>query len=173
MPWHPVGRRVWSRLLPVALFRFDLLPAQFLVLGAWFWFSALCNVVLAELICNLHTMAIIVTNHTGEDMPRFATPMTDKEEFYLRQIISAVNFRTGGDLNDFLHGYLNYQIEHHVWPDLSMRQYQRAQPRLEALCEKHGIPYRQESVWTRIRKTVAVVVGRRDMLRFEELQSPS
>merc|ERR1712070_283632 len=32
--------------------------------------------------------------------------------YYMRQVTSSVNFRTGGDLNDFMHGWLNYQIEH-------------------------------------------------------------
>jgi hypothetical protein len=35
-----------------------------------------------------------------------------------------VNFNTGSDANDYLHGWLNYQIEHHMFPDLSMLSYQ-------------------------------------------------
>jgi len=41
-------------------------------------------------------------------------------------------------VNDFLHGWLNYQIEHHVWPSLSALSYQRAQPELKSICEKYG-----------------------------------
>jgi fatty acid desaturase len=40
----------------------------------------------------------------------------------------SVNYKTGSDLNDFMHGYLNYQIEHHIWPDLTMLSYKKAQP---------------------------------------------
>ncbi len=32
------------------------------------------------------------------------------DEFYLRAVIGSANFRTGGDFNDFVHGWLNYQI---------------------------------------------------------------
>jgi cytidylate kinase len=42
-------------------------------------------------------------------------------------VVSSANFRTGGDYNDFWHGWLNYQIEHHVWPNLSALSYQRGQ----------------------------------------------
>ena len=49
----------------------------------------------------------------------------------MRQVLGSTNFRTGGDVNDFLHGWLNYQIEHHLWPDLSPRQLQFAQPLTE------------------------------------------
>ena len=55
---------------------------------------------------------------------------------------------------DFWHGFLNYQIEHHVYPDLSMLQYQKGAPRLKAICDKH------ESVFERFRKTVDIMVGR-------------
>jgi len=58
-------------------------------------------------------------------------------------VISSANYRTGGDLNDFMHGWLNYQVEHHVWPSLSMLSYQKGQPELKAICEKYGVPYVQ------------------------------
>jgi hypothetical protein len=37
---------------------------------------------------------------------------------------------------------------------------------VRALCEKYGVPYVQESVWTRVRKMVDVVVGKTSMRRF-------
>lgn len=58
------------------------------------------------------------------------------------------------------------EIEHHVWPDLSMRQYQLAAPRLRNICERYGVPYVQESVWTRLRKTVDVMIGKGTMREF-------
>lgn len=54
----------------------------------------------------------------------------------------------------------NYQIEHHLWLDLSLRQYQRIQPRVRALCLAHGIPYKQVSVFRRLAASVDVIVGR-------------
>ena len=100
------------------------------------------NIILAELLTNLHSFIVIVTNHSGEDLYRFNTHVEPKTgEFYLRQIISSVNFDTGGDINDFLHGWLNYQIEHHLFPDLSMLQYRKAQPMVKELCKKYNIPY--------------------------------
>ena len=125
----------------------------------------LANSLLAELITNAHSFLVIVTNHAGEDMHRFDAPMGHKAEFYRRQVVGSTNFATGGDLNDFLHGWLNYQIEHHLFPDLPMRQYARIQPEVKAICAKHGVPYVQESVWVRLRKTVAVAIGDASMIR--------
>lgn len=58
------------------------------------------------------------------------------------------------------------QIEHHVWPDLSMLQYQKGAPKLKAICEKHGVPYVQENVFERLRKTVDIMVGKTTMRAF-------
>ena len=51
------------------------------------------------------------------------------------------------DLNDFMHGWLNYQIEHHAFPQLSMLSYQKSAPQMRALCAKHNVPYVQHSVF--------------------------
>ena len=127
---------------------------------------------MAEILTNIHTFIIITTNHTGDDLSVFEKVSRKRAEFYIRQIIGSVNYRTGSDLNDFLHGWLNYQIEHHVWPDLSMRQYKLAQPRLREICERHGVPYVQESVWKHLRKTVRVMTGRETQLPAVILDRP-
>ena len=68
---------------------------------------------------------------------------------------------------DYVHGWLNYQIEHHMWPDMSMLAYQRAAPKVKALCAKYGVPYVQENVFERLRKTLQIGVGTRNMLVWE------
>ena len=98
----------------------------------------------------------------------------------MRQVTSSVNFRTGNgvgkhphgflaDLNDFHHGWLNYQIEHHVWPDLSMLSYQKAAPLLRDICMKHNVPYVQESVFLRLVKTVNIMTGKASMRRYPNM----
>jgi fatty acid desaturase len=175
-PDGPLTREEWREVLlsgfaPYAAWNFVLLPALFLPLGAWASFSVLCNSLLAEIITNVHTFLVVGPNHTGEDLYRFDSKPENKGERYLQQVIGSANYRTGGDLNDYLHLWLNYQIEHHIFPDLSMLQYQRIQPQVRALCEKHGIPYVQESVWTRARKMVDVVVGKSSMRRLVRRES--
>jgi hypothetical protein len=44
-----------------------------------------------------------------------------------------------------------------------MLQYQTAQPQVKALCAKYGIPYAQEPLWARTRKTLAIMVGTESM----------
>jgi fatty acid desaturase len=148
--------RCW---LPYASWHFAAVPAMYWPLGPVAVFNVFLNSILAEFMTNLHTFVVITTNHAGDDLWRFDTKVGSKAEFQFRQVLGSVNFDTGGDVNDFLHGWLNYQIEHHVWPDLSMLQYQRIQPHLKALCQEFGVPYAQESVFKRLRKTLDIMTG--------------
>ena len=161
--WSPLserGRGFWRRsVLPYALFRFGLLPALFLPLGKAAWLAALGNSLLAEWLANAHSFLIIVPNHTGADVPRFSNRCRGKAEFYRQQVLGTVNYPGGSDWKDFLLGYLNYQIEHHLWPDLPMLKYREAAPELKAICRRHGVPYVEESVFRRFGRTWAVMMG--------------
>lgn len=164
------GRAFWARVvLPYVALRFLLLPALFFPLGPTAAVSVLLNSVLAEILTNLHTFLIVVPNHAGDDLHRFDAPTTDRAEFYVRQVLGSTNFRTGGALNDFLHGFLNYQIEHHLWPDASPLLYQRAAPEVRAICARHGVPYVQQSVWTRLGKVLDIMTGASSMVRSRTL----
>lgn len=172
-PFTRPGRTTWWRCyLPYVALHFVLLPLPFLAISTWAWAFALTNRLLAEVLTNVHSWLIIVPNHAGEDVHRFDEPMRGRAEFYLRQIVGTVNYKTGGFWNDFLHGWLNYQIEHHLFPDLTLRQYALAQPRVEAICEKHGVPYLQESIGQRVRAVVRVLVGDDTMPRWPLREEP-
>jgi fatty acid desaturase len=153
------GRAFLGSLVPYALARFVAAPAAFLPLGPWASASVLLNSLGAEVLTNLHTFAVIVPNHAGSDVWRFDAPLHDKHEFFVRQTIGSANCKGGNDVADFLLGYLNYQIEHHLWPDLPPLKYRQAQPRVQAICAKHGVPYVIESVFARVQRMLAIMVG--------------
>ena len=119
-------------VLPYAFFMFVLVPgATYVLLGAQCARTALYASLFADVATNIHSFIIIACNHAGDDLYRFATPVTAKsDEFMLRAVIGSANFHTGfdfgapgsfkADLVDFMQGWLNYQIEHHMFPDMSM-----------------------------------------------------
>ena len=155
--------------LPYAGIHFVLFPALYLPLGPVAALSALVNSLGAEALTNVHTFCVVGPNHTGDDLYRFDERPASRGEGMVRQILGSVNYRTGGDLVDYAHLWLNYQIEHHLFPDLPMRSYRAAAPRVKALCEKHGIPYVQESVWSRVKQLALVCVGTKSMQRVAKL----
>ena len=169
--WLPVSE--WGLdfrlrcVAPYALMRFGLVPALFLPFGQAAWFAVLCNSLLAEVLANVHTFFIIGPNHSGADVPRFSNQCRGKAEFYVQQIVGTVNYPGGRDWKDYLQGYLNYQIEHHVWPDLPMLKYRQAAPELKAICRRHGVPYVEESVFRRFAHTWAVMMGNAEPPRID------
>ena len=139
-PWT---KGLFYVLTPYFTFTFVLMP---LTWGCVSWIifghgneafqNALLNVVIAEIMTNLHSFCMVVPNHAGDDLYRFDTPCTPRSgEFYLRQIISSANFSAGSDLIDIPHGFLNYQIEHHLFPNLSMLSCRRAMPKVKEICK--------------------------------------
>jgi fatty acid desaturase len=164
-PWSAEGRTQWWRLLdplraqgreywlhgvlPYGLFRFVLMPAL----------NVLLTSLLAEAFTNVQAFATIVPNHAGDDLARFGTPAVDRAEFYVRQVSSSVNFTSPGAWSDFLQGGLNFQIEHHLWSDLPLSKYREYSGRVQAICERHGVPYRKEALHRRIGKVMHVFLG--------------
>mmetsp|Transcript_21555 Transcript_21555/g.27200 ORF Transcript_21555/g.27200 Transcript_21555/m.27200 type:complete len:429 (+) Transcript_21555:32-1318(+) len=159
---------------PYFLLHFFVMPLPLLFIGQYLgrddmFANAVKNLFLAEILTNLHGFVAVVTNHAGDDMYRFregCRPFSGS--FYLRQVLASVDFDYGTDLVDFLHGWLNYQIEHHMWPNLSMLSYQKAAPIVREICDRHGVPYIKENVFWRVKKTVDIMVGSSSMKWFPE-----
>ena len=124
---------------PYIFFRMVLPTVGAYLFAGWIGvFNAVSNIILTELWANVHSWASIVPNHAGDDMYKFATHVKpNSATFYMRQIIGSVDYHTGSDpsypalvnnLIDGMQGWLNYQIEHHCFPNLSMISYRTAQP---------------------------------------------
>ena len=161
---------------PYLFGHFFLLPLPVLAIGWGLggqaqglrWFGhAVMNLLLADVVTNIHSFIAIATNHAGNDLYKFDRSCApNSATFYLRQVVSSANFRTGSDTNDFMQGWLNYQVEHHLWPSLSALSYQKAQPQVAEICEKYGVPYIQENVFLRLKKTVDIMVGKADQRTY-------
>lgn len=167
-PFTKNGRELWKNyILPYGLFQFVFLPLLFLPFGLSSVLSAFIFLVIAEIMTNLHSFLVIVPNHSAEDIYQFSTPHKTQGEYYLRQIMGSVNYNTGSDFIDFMHGFLNYQIEHHLFPNMPLSFYQEMQPLVKEVCKKHNIEYRQESVFKRMRMTLELMVGKTKVLRID------
>ena len=126
------------------------------------------NYIIADIFCNVHTFVIILPNHAGRDMYVYRTPVTAKsDEWFLRQCISSANYTSGNNTSDYLQGWLNYQIEHHLFPDLSAYEYQLIHHQVRDVCHKYGVPYVCENVFVRLWKTVKIMTGEENIPYYE------
>ena len=153
-------RRLWlSCYFPYATVTFILIPLAFLPFGKWVVLSVLINRLLAEFLTNFHSFLVIAPNHAGEDLYRFDYRYKGRGEFAVNQVISSCNYHCGSPIGDYLQIWLNYQIEHHIFPRLPMIRYRECQPVVKEICERHGVPYVQEPVWKRFWRMVQIMVG--------------
>ena len=113
--------------LPYALYNFVLKPSPLLAAAAACWAldaqdgrrafmaaygNALANLLIADVLTNIHSYIAIVPNHAGPDLYRWTThckPLSGA--FYIRAVVSSANYSAGCDLLDASQGFLNYQIE--------------------------------------------------------------
>jgi hypothetical protein len=112
--FYSFGELVTVVLAPYFLFHFFITPLPYLALGqhcgygTMFYWNAVKNLFLAEFLTNAHGFLAVVTNHAGDDMYRFRRACRPfSASFYLRQVLASVDYNTGTDTVDFLHGWLS------------------------------------------------------------------
>ena len=62
-------------------------------------------------------------------------------DFAERQVRSSVNYACDSPVVSYAVGYLNFQIEHHLFPGLHPLWYPRLAPLVRRVCEARGVPY--------------------------------
>ncbi|MDQ3786589.1 MAG: acyl-CoA desaturase [Actinomycetota bacterium] len=138
------SRRVEGALLTAHLVGY--LTAVFLVLSPG---VAVLFIVVHQALWGVYMGCSFAPNHKG--MP---TVSGDSLDFLRKQVLTSRNVR-GGWFTDFLLGGLNYQIEHHLFPNMPRPHLRHAQPIVRRFCAEHGIPYSQTSLVDSYRQVLA------------------
>jgi fatty acid desaturase len=159
-PMAKPGRDFWRRcLLPNVCLRFVLIPLCALPFGL----DAVRNLFLtqlgAEVLTNLYTWALIASSHTADDLHRFDHVPQGRGEWYLHQLLGTADYAHGSSLIAWLQAWVNYQIEHHLCPNLPLLQLERMQSEIERVCLVHGIPYVRQPLPRRFAKMFSIMIG--------------
>ncbi|MFT6265065.1 MAG: fatty acid desaturase [Oleiphilaceae bacterium] len=164
------GRRRESSSLPIT--RKELRNAFFSKAGRqifkdYIFFPLLCWPValqvlvgnlIANVIRNFWTSTIIFCGHFTENVHTFQPSEIENEtqgQWYYRQILGSSNI-TGKKWFHILTGHLSCQIEHHLFPDVPAPHYREMSVKVQAVCQKYGIPYNTGSFG----KQYSTVIGR-------------
>jgi fatty acid desaturase len=95
-----------------------------------------------QAVFGLYMGCSFAPNHKG--MPTI--PPGHKMDFLRRQVLTSRNVR-GGWLTDLLLGGLNYQVEHHLFPNMPRASLRKAQVLVREYCAKHRISYTETSLF--------------------------
>ncbi|MFF7728985.1 fatty acid desaturase family protein [Streptomyces sp. NPDC008001] len=90
----------------------------------------------------LHLGMVFAPNHKGMEMP---DPDGERWGHLHRQVLTSRNVR-GGPVTDWLMGGLNYQIEHHLFPNMPRPHLRLARPLVRAHCRAAGLPYTETGI---------------------------
>ena len=68
----------------------------------------------------------------------------DKDnDWYKHQVITATNHSVGSEIAFIFSGGLNYQIEHHLFPNINHCHLPKIQPIVKKICKKHNVHYKE------------------------------
>lgn len=125
-------------LVLLALRHVALITFSFVVMGP---VIAVAFLAVYLAVFGVYMGASFAPNHKG--MP--IIPAEQKVDFLERQVLTSRNIR-GNRFMDFLLGGLNYQVEHHLFPNMPRPSLQKAAAIVRDYCATHNIPYTETSL---------------------------
>lgn len=108
---------------------------------AWYWIVLFFLVMHA--VTGLMLSAIFQTAHV---MPTSAYPLPDENgnienDWAVHQLMTTTDYAPTSRIFSWLIGGLNYQVEHHLFPNISHVHYKNIASIVRETAKKHGLPY--------------------------------
>lgn len=138
---------VWLVLCKVSFFVFAfVVPLSLHSLSAVVALYCLYAIVLGVALSIVFQLAHCVEEASFPALAKGAQVMDNS--WAAHQVETTVNFSHGNSVLTWLLGGLNYQIEHHLFPDVSHCNYPGLSPLVKQTCSEFGIAYKEhESFW--------------------------
>lgn len=127
------GNYPWFEAPLMALHYVLYAGLAYLFLGLW---PAVIFIAVHQLVFGIYFSSVIAANHKG-------MPMLNGEhqfDFLHQQILTSRNVKSS-PLTDFLYGGLNFQIEHHLFPNMPRNKLREAQGIVKEFCAECDTPY--------------------------------
>jgi fatty acid desaturase len=135
--WRREVKAVWLERVLLVTHVAGYLAVVFWVLSP---LHALVFIAVHQGLWGVYMGCSFAPNHKG--MPTVSAGQ--RWDFLRKQVLTSRNVR-GGRVVDFLLGGLNYQIEHHLFPNMPRANLRHAQPLVQQFCVRNGIAYSQTS----------------------------
>jgi fatty acid desaturase len=88
----------------------------------------------------LHSLLFMINSQ----ITHIHTPcMVEEIDWYKHQVITATNHSIGSNFAFIFSGGLNYQIEHHLFPNINHYHLPKIQPIVKKVCQKHNVIYKE------------------------------
>ena len=169
-----VSNQHWLYYLIMGLARYNLYLQSFLLVFSlpngrakylecfglaffWTWYLYLCSflpcwtslfifVVVAHFLAGVLHIQITLSHFSMKTYHGHPMDAFKDSEFLLSQLATTMDIECYPWL-DFIHGGLQFQIEHHLFPRLPRHRLREAKAKIQALCKKHNVPYRSKTFY--------------------------
>jgi fatty acid desaturase len=116
----------------------------------WLGWAWVATFLLGQVLAGLYLALAIAPNHKG--LPTW--PAGETLSFLDRQVLSSRNIVPHA-ITDFVFGGLNYQIEHHLFPNMPRVHFGRARDVVKPFCLARGLPYQEMGAFASYRLVVS------------------
>jgi linoleoyl-CoA desaturase len=115
------------------------------------WPLALAGFICSTIAAGLVFSHVLMLAHIHDGL-EFVEPVGDplhvENEWAVHQVITTMNFSPNSRFINWFVGGLNYQIEHHLFPQLCHMVYPKIAPIVEQTCKEFGVSYKSDpSFW--------------------------
>lgn len=113
------------------------------------WWQTLIGFFTMHFIAGMILALIFQPAHVIEETAFFVPDMKGSVEnnWAIHQMRTTSNFAHGSTFFSWFIGGLNYQVEHHLFPNICHVHYKKLSPIVKEVAEKHNVPYNQQKTW--------------------------
>lgn len=131
---------------------FIVLPLVFIATPIWI---TILGFILMHFICGLVLALIFQPAHVIEETSFFKKDETGSVEnnWAIHQILTTSNFARKSIFFSWFVGGLNFQIEHHLFPNICHVHYKKLSKIVKATTEEYGLPYHEHKTFVRALKS--------------------
>lgn len=119
---------------------FLILP---LILAPFAWWQIAIGFFLMHFVCGLSLALIFQSAHVLEETHFFRVDEKHSVEnnWAIHQLKTTANFSEKSRIFSWLIGGLNYQVEHHLFPNICHVHYKNISPIIRQTAQEYGVPY--------------------------------
>ncbi|WP_245811219.1 fatty acid desaturase family protein [Ekhidna lutea] len=136
--------KAWIWLILTKVFYYSYILALPILFTSLPWYHILLGFILMHYVAGFSLACIFQPAHVMEDHSFESVEHTDtvEENWAVHQLKTTCNFAQKNKVLSWFAGGLNYQIEHHLFPNICHVHYRKISKIVKATAEEYNIPYR-------------------------------
>ncbi|NBG66850.1 fatty acid desaturase family protein [Acidiluteibacter ferrifornacis] len=145
-----IKSEIFKLTLGKVIYTAYMLVIPMLVIDSVPWWGVLVGFAIMHFVCGL-TLAIIfqlahLVEHTEQPLPDDSG--TIENTWAVHQLMTTANFARKNKILSWYIGGLNYQVEHHIFPNISHIHYPEISKIVQETAKEFGVPYHEyDSFW--------------------------